>query len=108
VTGLSGDRIRVLQSLGERTRERQSDTPDFSDIAEVTAQLKSLYEEGFRSIAVCLLHSFTFQVHELEIRRIALKLGFSQVSVSCQLQPMSTSRMSFVYRPARFAPFRPS
>ena len=51
-------------------------------------QLQMLASEGFKSVAICLLHSFTYQQHELQIARIAEEMGFEQISVSSQLQPM--------------------
>lgn len=46
VRGLNGQIIRVLRRL---------------DHNRVRSDLQSLYEEGFRSVCVCLAHSFTFQ-----------------------------------------------
>ncbi|WWC67417.1 uncharacterized protein I206_101325 [Kwoniella pini CBS 10737] len=73
VKGLSGDKIRILEPL---------------DTASVRNNLQQLYDEGFRSIAVTLMHSFTYQDHEIEIGRLAKEIGFTQVSLSSQLQPM--------------------
>ncbi|KAK8844794.1 hypothetical protein IAR55_006644 [Kwoniella newhampshirensis] len=73
VTGLSGDKIRIIQEL---------------DVPHVKGLLTQLLEEGFKSVAVCLMHSFTFQKHELQIEALAKEMGFTQISVSSQLQPM--------------------
>ena len=71
--GVSGEIVRVLEPLDESsTRE----------------SLLDLYSKGYRSIAVCLVHSYTFQEHELEIARIAKEIGFTQISLSSQLLPM--------------------
>lgn len=71
--GVSGEVIRVLEPLDEKsTREN----------------LLRLYSMGYRSIAVCLVHSYTFPEHELEIERIAKEIGFTQISLSSQLLPM--------------------
>ena len=58
------------------------------DEQEVTQSLRDLFNEGFRSIAVCLAHSYTFPDHELRIAQIATDMGFTHVSVSSQLTPM--------------------
>lgn len=71
--GVSGEVIRVLEPLDE-AKTRQS--------------LQKLFDEGYRSIAVCLVHSYTFQEHELAIERIANEIGFTQISLSSQLLPM--------------------
>ncbi|KAK0469551.1 Hydantoinase B/oxoprolinase-domain-containing protein [Desarmillaria tabescens] len=72
VRGLTGDFIRVLKK------------PD-PDI--IKTQLQSLWDEGFRSIAVALLHSYVYPEHENLVSGIARKMGFA-VSVSSELQPM--------------------
>ena len=73
VQGLSGEAVRVLQR------------PDESKIKE---SLKKLYEDGFRSIAVCLMHGYTFPVHEALVGKIAREIGFDHVSLSHELMPM--------------------
>ncbi|CZR58696.1 related to 5-oxoprolinase [Phialocephala subalpina] len=74
VQGLSGDPIRILKPLDEE---------------EVKRELLALYDEdGFRSIAVCLAHSYTFPQHELRIAEIASEMGFTHMSLSSQLTPM--------------------
>jgi 5-oxoprolinase (ATP-hydrolysing) len=50
--------------------------------------LQSLFDSGVRSLAVVLLHSYTFPDHELAIGNIAREIGFTQVSLSSQLLPM--------------------
>ncbi|KAJ5654151.1 hypothetical protein N7490_001154 [Penicillium lividum] len=71
--GVSGEVVRVLEPLDE---------------AEARQSLQEIYEKGYRSIAVCLVHSYTFQDHELAIERIAKEIGFTQISLSSQLLPM--------------------
>ncbi|KAL4806607.1 Hydantoinase B/oxoprolinase-domain-containing protein [Aspergillus unguis] len=71
--GISGEVIRVLEPLDED--------------ATKTA-LVELYAKGYRSVAVCLVHAYTFQDHELAIERLAREAGFTQISLSSQLLPM--------------------
>lgn len=73
VRGLSGEVVRILQ----RPREEQ-----------IREELQKLYDEGYRSIAVCLVHSYTFPEHELLVGKIAESLGFTHISLSSQLMPM--------------------
>jgi 5-oxoprolinase (ATP-hydrolysing) len=73
VQGLSGEAVRILQR------------PDEKRIRE---DLKKLYEEGYRSIAVCLMHSYTFPHHEALVGRIANEIGFTHISLSSELMPM--------------------
>lgn len=71
--GLSGEVVRILKR------------PDESRIRE---DLKKVYDEGFRSIAVCLTHSYTFPRHEALVGKIAKEIGFEHVSLSHELMPM--------------------
>ena len=72
VTGVSGEKVDVLQKL---------------DLPVVVEQLQQVYNEGFRSVAICLLHSYTFPEHEAAIASAAEKVGFTQISVSSQISP---------------------
>ena len=58
------------------------------DIERSRAGLQRLYDTGVRSLAVVLLHSYTFPDHEVAIGRIAKEIGFTQISLSSQLLPM--------------------
>lgn len=71
--GVSGEVVRVLEPLDEVGTKQA---------------LQQLYEKGYRSIAVCLVHSYTFQDHELAIAKLAKEIGFNQISLSSQLLPM--------------------
>ena len=73
VRGLSGEAVRILQRPREDT---------------VKSQLESIYAEGFRSIAVCLVHGYTFPDHETLVGRLAREIGFEHVSLSHELMPM--------------------
>ncbi|KAK7203585.1 Hydantoinase B/oxoprolinase-domain-containing protein [Myxozyma melibiosi] len=73
VVGLSGEVVRILER---------------PEAAKIEAALRALYDEGFRSIAVCLVHSYTFPDHEKLVGEIARKIGFEHISLSSQLMPM--------------------
>ncbi|WVW82445.1 hypothetical protein I302_104455 [Kwoniella bestiolae CBS 10118] len=73
VKGLSGEAVKVI-------REPDLDT--------VKKDLQSLYDEDYRSIAVCLAHSYTFPDHEIAIGKVASEVGFPHISLSSQLLPM--------------------
>ena len=55
---------------------------------EVTGQLQSVFDRGFRSIAIVLMHGYRFTEHERIIEDIAEKIGFSQISVSHKASPL--------------------
>ncbi|CAO3593930.1 unnamed protein product [Absidia cylindrospora] len=73
VQGVSGDWIRVLQK---------------PDLDNVKKQLQGLYNDGYKSIAVCLMHSYTFPDHERLIGDLAKSIGFEHISLSHQVMPM--------------------
>jgi len=50
--------------------------------------LQIVHNKGIRSLAVVLMHSYTYPEHELRIKEIALKMGFTQVSLSTEVMPM--------------------
>ncbi|OQV07967.1 hypothetical protein CLAIMM_12316 [Cladophialophora immunda] len=72
VEGLTGEAIRILK---------------VPNIEAITKDLLSLWEEGYRDIALALLHSYTYPNHEAAIARVARQIGF-RVSVSSELQQM--------------------
>ncbi|BEJ15272.1 hypothetical protein CspHIS471_0410390 [Cutaneotrichosporon sp. HIS471] len=73
VQGLSGEAVKVLQKPDE---------------VALRADLQAVYDEGYRAVAVCLAHSYTYPEHELIVGRIASKVGFENVSLSSQLLPV--------------------
>lgn len=73
VRGLSGEAVRILK------------TPD---LEAVERDLKDLYAKGYRSLAIVLVHSYTYPEHERTIGKLARSLGFTHVSESAQLLPM--------------------
>ncbi len=73
VHGLSQEHLYIEQPISEE---------------EVKRELISIRESGITSIAVCLLHSYTYNKHEKLIESIAKSLGFTQISLSCDIMPM--------------------
>ncbi|AFR97968.2 cytoplasmic protein [Cryptococcus neoformans C23] len=73
VRGLSGEAVNILRE---------------PNLEAIKVDLQNLYNDGYRSIAVCLAHSYTFPDHELAIGKIATEVGFPHISLSSQLLPM--------------------
>lgn len=73
VKGQSSEIVRILRRPEE---------------AKIREQLQSLYDEGIHSIAVCLMHSYTFPDHEALVGKVAKEIGFKHVSLSHELMPM--------------------
>ncbi len=73
VMGLSGEAVRILRRPAED---------------DIRRQLQAVRDRGIRSIAVCLMHGYTFPDHEALVGRVARDLGFGHVSLSHELMPM--------------------
>ncbi|KAF9005170.1 5-oxoprolinase [Cyathus striatus] len=73
VRGLSGEAVRIMKK---------------PDLEAVECDLKKLHDEGYRSIAIVLVHSYTYPEHEQAVGRVARSIGFTHVSESSQLLPM--------------------
>lgn len=72
--GTSGEKVLIAEPL---------------DAARVRANLKHIYDQGYRSIAVCLMHSYIFPQHELQIRDLALEMGLEHISLSHEVSRRS-------------------
>ncbi len=57
------------------------------DIQQANQQLQNLYSQGFRAIAIVLMHAWRYPRHELELAKLAKEIGFVQISVSHQVSP---------------------
>ncbi|KAI9739551.1 MAG: hypothetical protein M1834_006267 [Cirrosporium novae-zelandiae] len=68
----SGEVIRIIQEL---------------DIETTKDQLRRLRQDGFSSIAICLMHSHIFPDHEMIVASLARDMGFEFISSSSQLSP---------------------
>ncbi|KAL2786774.1 Hydantoinase B/oxoprolinase-domain-containing protein [Aspergillus keveii] len=74
VQGTSGETIQVIQPL---------------DLENTRAYLQRIYAEGFRSIAVCFMHSYIFPTHEILVHDLAKEIGFEHVTLSHQISQRS-------------------
>ena len=58
------------------------------DKSGTEVKLKKAFDNGYRSIAIVLLHGYRYKKHENQINLIAKKIGFEQISVSHQVIPL--------------------
>ncbi len=58
------------------------------DKTDTEIKLKKVFDNGYRSIAIVLLHGYRYQNHENQIHLIAKEIGFKQISVSHQVSPL--------------------
>ncbi|KAF4458268.1 hydantoinase B oxoprolinase [Fusarium albosuccineum] len=71
VEGSTGEIVRILQ---------------VPDMGVVKKQLEELHREGFRSLAICFMHSYLYPDHENMVAKVARDMGFD-VLASSELQP---------------------
>lgn len=74
MVGTSGQKLHIVQPL---------------DIEGTRVYLQRLYADGFRSIAICLMHSYIFPDHELQIQNLAAQIGFDHISLSHKVSQRS-------------------
>ena len=58
------------------------------NVDQVRDALASAYADGYRSVAVALMHAYRFQDHEKQIGELARAAGFTQVSLSHAVSPL--------------------
>jgi 5-oxoprolinase (ATP-hydrolysing) len=58
------------------------------DLDAARRDLQSAYDEGFRALAVVLMHGYRYPVHEELVAQLAREIGYTQVSVSHRVSPL--------------------
>ena len=58
------------------------------DTAAAAEALRAAHADGFRSVAVVLLHGYRYPRHEQELAELARAAGFTQVSCSHEVSPL--------------------
>ncbi|CAH6723255.1 5-oxoprolinase [[Candida] jaroonii] len=58
------------------------------DKDDARKKLLELKVKGIDSIGICLIHGYSYQAHEQQLKEIAEEVGFSNISVSHELIPM--------------------
>lgn len=58
------------------------------NVSAVKKALQKHFDDGYRSVAIALLHGYRYQDHEIQIGKIAEEIGFEQVSLSHQVSPL--------------------
>lgn len=71
------ERVRVDGSVETRLDEEAA-----------RAGFKAAYAEGYRAVAILLMHGWKYQGHEARLAEIARDTGFTQISVSHEVAPL--------------------
>ncbi|MGQ0590226.1 MAG: hydantoinase B/oxoprolinase family protein [Sphingosinicella sp.] len=58
------------------------------DEAAARAGLHAAYDEGYRALAIVLMHGWRWTAHEAALARMAEAIGFTQISTSHQVEPL--------------------
>lgn len=92
VRGLSGEAVKIMRKPGEHyipvADHLKLKLHPYTDLELVKKDLQRLHKEGYRSLAICFVHSYTYPDHELAVGDLARSIGFTQISISSQLLPM--------------------
>ncbi|KAK6088773.1 5-oxoprolinase (hydantoinase B/oxoprolinase) [Seiridium cupressi] len=91
VEGVTGEVVRILEPIGEQQKQfrlpLRSHPLRATDLETTRKLLQKVYDEGFRSVAICLMHSYTFRDHEQAVKKLAEEIGFTHISSSAELSP---------------------
>jgi 5-oxoprolinase (ATP-hydrolysing) len=58
------------------------------DLAAAEAGLRAAYDEGYRAVAIVLMHGWRWTAHEAALAGLAREIGFTQVSASHRVGPL--------------------
>lgn len=58
------------------------------DVAAAEAGFRAAYDDGFRSVAIVLMHGWKHGAHEAALADLATAIGFTQVSASHRVSPL--------------------
>src|SRR5690606_11413711 len=56
------------------------------DLKRARADLQAAHDEGFRAIAIVLMHGWRWSAHEAALAALAREIGFAQVSASHEVE----------------------
>jgi 5-oxoprolinase (ATP-hydrolysing) len=59
------------------------------DLDRAREDLTAALAKGFRAVAIALMHGYRFTAHELALAELARGIGFTQVSASHEVSPLS-------------------
>ena len=58
------------------------------DEAATRAGLQTAFDDGYRAVAIVLMHAYRHSAHEARVVEIAREIGFTQVSASHEVSPL--------------------
>ncbi|KAK5673023.1 hypothetical protein QVD99_000497 [Batrachochytrium dendrobatidis] len=73
VKGVTGEWVHILKK---------------PDMQSIKSELQAILDDGITSVAICLMHSFTYPNHEKQLGELCQSLGFKSVTISSATMPM--------------------
>ena len=64
------------------------------DVESLRKQLQDAFDAGLRSVAIVFMHGYRYTDHEVQAKKLAQQIGFTQISTSHETSPL----MKFVSR----------
>jgi len=58
------------------------------DTEKTKAAMQQAFDEGYRAVAIILMHGYRYTAHEKQLAEIAHHIGFSQISTSHEVSPL--------------------
>jgi 5-oxoprolinase (ATP-hydrolysing) len=58
------------------------------DVERTRRDLHAAYDEGYRALAIVLMHGYRYPAHERQVAAMARAIGYGQVSVSHEVSPL--------------------
>ncbi|MGA8056031.1 MAG: hydantoinase B/oxoprolinase family protein [Burkholderiales bacterium] len=80
---LYSDVVEAHERVGAR-----GDVLEPLDMERARTDLERAYSQGFRSVAIVLMHGYRYTAHERALAALAREVGFTQVSVSHEVSPL--------------------
>ncbi|RLA31502.1 MAG: 5-oxoprolinase, partial [Gammaproteobacteria bacterium] len=77
---------RVVEARERVSAAGESVTPLDED--DIRASLQRCFDDGLRSVAICLVHGYRYPENEKRIGQLATEIGFTQVSLSHDVESL--------------------
>ncbi|WP_367154813.1 hydantoinase B/oxoprolinase family protein [Methylomonas sp. HYX-M1] len=78
---------RAVVEIGARIGADGREIRPF-DSARARRQLAELYAQGYRAVAIALMHAWRYPSHEVQLAELAAEIGYRQISLSHRVSPL--------------------
>jgi 5-oxoprolinase (ATP-hydrolysing) len=89
ITHMHKDESDGMNRIVETSNKEKVEILTELNLAKLEIDLKELIDTcQIRSLAVVLAHSYIYHEHEIQVGKLAARLGFDNISLSHQIMPM--------------------